>query len=299
MNPERAQKLLNQTENTRLEYKEAAEALPKNLFETICAMLNREGGDILLGVNDQGQVTGVAESSLRAMVDDLVNLSNNPQKLDPPHILFPQTYQIEGKTVIHIQVPSSSQVHRSAGVVYDRSNDGDFRVQQPAQIAEIHNRKRVHYTENIVYQGLRISDFKEELFPKIRNLISSHHAGHPWLTLTNEQLLERAGLWRRDPQTQTEGYTLAAALLLGKDEVIQSILPYYKIDALVRREDLYRYDDRHYIQTNLIDAYDLLMDFVAKHLPDPFYLEGAQRVSLRSKIFREVVANLHTTRHFR
>lgn len=298
MSLERAITLLNQTENIRLEFKESATDLPKNLFETICAMLNRDGGDILLGVNDHGQVTGVVESSLRAMVDNLVNLSNNPQKLDPPHILFPQTYHIEGKTIVHIQVPSSSEVHRSAGVVYDRSNDGDFRLQQPAQIAGIYNRKRAHYTENTVYPGLRISDFKEELFPKIRNLISSNHLNHPWLTLTNEQLLERAGLWKRDLQSQTEGYTLAAALLLGKDEVIQSILPFYKIDALVRREDVFRYDDRLYIQSNLIDAYDLLLDFVAKHLPDPFYLEGAQRVSLRSKIFREVIANLIVHREY-
>jgi ATP-dependent DNA helicase RecG len=145
---------------------------------------------------------------------------------------------------------------------------------------------------------LRISDFKEELFPKIRNLISSNHINHPWLNLTNEQLLERAGLWKRDLQAHTEGYTLTAALLLGKDEVIQSILPFYKIDALVRREDVYRYDDRLYIQSNLIDAYDLLMDFVANHLPDPFYLEDDQRVSLRSKIFREIIANLIVHREY-
>lgn len=34
------------------------------------------------------------------------------------------------------------------------------------------------------------------------------------------------------------------------------------------------------------------MGFVAKHLPDKFYLEDDQRISLRTKIFREVVANL-------
>lgn len=132
MSKERAMRLLSLGESIRLEYKEAANDLPRNLFETICAMLNREGGDILLGVNDDGQVTGVAEASLRAMVDNLVNLSNNPQKLDPPHILYPQIYEVAGKTIVHAQVPASSQVHRSAGVVYDRSNDGDFRVHQPA-----------------------------------------------------------------------------------------------------------------------------------------------------------------------
>ena len=40
------------------------------------------------------------------------------------------------------------------------------------------------------------------------------------------------------------------------------------------------------------------MDFVEKHLPDKFYLQGDQRVSLRSKIFREVIANLIVHREY-
>ena len=40
------------------------------------------------------------------------------------------------------------------------------------------------------------------------------------------------------------------------------------------------------------------MDFVAKHLSDPFYLDGIQRVSLRDKIFREIVANLLVHREY-
>jgi ATP-dependent DNA helicase RecG len=75
-------------------------------------------------------------------------------------------------------------------------------------------------------------------------------------------------------------------------------LPHYNIDALVRVHDIYRYDDREHIQTNLIDAYDKLMDFIAKHLPDRFYMIGDQRVSLRSKIFREIVGNLIVHREY-
>ena len=67
---------------------------------------------------------------------------------------------------------------------------------------------------------------------------------------------------------------------------------------MVRRENLDRYDDRLNIRVNLIEAYDLLMDFVAKHLSDPFYLDGIQRVSLRDKIFREIVANLLVHREY-
>jgi ATP-dependent DNA helicase RecG len=47
------------------------------------------------------------------MVADLVSLSNTPQKPDPPFILFPQLYDINGRKVIHIQVPAHSQVHKN------------------------------------------------------------------------------------------------------------------------------------------------------------------------------------------
>ena len=68
--------------------------------------------------------------------------------------------------------------------------------------------------------------------------------------------------------------------MFGKDETIQSAIPHYKIDALLRRLDLDRYDDRENIRCNLTDAYDKLMNFVAKHLPDKFYLEGDQRIQI-------------------
>jgi ATP-dependent DNA helicase RecG len=40
------------------------------------------------------------------------------------------------------------------------------------------------------------------------------------------------------------------------------------------------------------------MNFIAKHLPDPFYLEGDIRISLREKIFREVISNLLIHREY-
>jgi len=136
------------------------------------------------------------------------------------------------------------------------------------------------------------------LLDKARRLIRAMTPKHPWLPLSDEELLHKAGFWRSDPLTGRKGYTLAAGLMFGKEEAIQQLVPHYKIDALVRRENLDRYDDRLNIRVNLIDAYGLLMDFVAKHLSDPFYLDGIQRVSLRDKIFREIVANLLVHREY-
>ena len=112
------------------------------------------------------------------------------------------------------------------------------------------------------------------------------------------ELLKSAGLYLKDLQSGKEGITLAGILLFGSDELILNALPHFKTDAILRREDTDRYDDGDDIRTNLIDSYERLMQFIAKHLNDKFYLEKDQRISLRDKIFREVVSNILIHREF-
>ena len=88
---------------------------------------------------------------------------------------------------------------------------------------------------------------------------------HPWAEISNEDLLKSAGLFKKDMQTGKEGYTLAAVLLLGKDELIMNVLSHHKTDAILRISNTDRYDDRDDIRLNLIDSYDRLMNFVSKH----------------------------------
>ena len=55
---------------------------------------------------------------------------------------------------------------------------------------------------------------------------------------------KQANLYRIDLSTGEEGFTLAALMLFGRDEIIQSALPYSKVDCVVRRVNTDRYDDR-------------------------------------------------------
>lgn len=116
--------------------------------------------------------------------------------------------------------------------------------------------------------------------------------------MENLELLKSAGLYLRDPNTGKEGITLGGILIFGKEELIHAALPHHRTDAILRRENLDRYDDRDDIRVNLIHSYERLMQFIAKHLNDKFYLEGDQRISLRDKIFRETISNLLIHREF-
>ena len=95
-----------------------------------------------------------------------------------------------------------------------------------------------------------------------------------------------------------EGYNLAGVLLLGKDEVINSCCPGYVTDALCSVENMDRYDDRLLATTNLIETYDLLMEFVAKHTSDKFYLINNVNTRIRNLIAREVIGNILVHRDY-
>lgn len=126
--------------------------------------------------------------------------------------------------------------------------------------------------------------------------INNEH--HPWVDMTDEEMLRSCGLILEDPETNKEGITLAEILLFGTDNRIMSVLPRHKTDSIFRVFNVDRFDDRDVVVTNLIESYDRLMDFGKKHLNDVFTLDGIQRVSARDKILREIISNLLMHRDF-
>lgn len=132
-----------------------------------------------------------------------------------------------------------------------------------------------------------------DLLPKLR-IMAENQSGrqrHPWSSMTDDELLKSARLYTIDRVTGEQGFNLAAVMLMGKDDLILDVVPAYVTDALLRRVNVDRYDDREIIQTNLIESYERLMEFGRKHLPDKFFLEDDQRKSLRNIITREMIAN--------
>ena len=78
MNKEKIKNIIKKGEGLTVEFKKAEKQLPNNLFETVCAFLNRSGGNILLGVDDAGTILGVEKKSADLLCKQIANLSNNP-----------------------------------------------------------------------------------------------------------------------------------------------------------------------------------------------------------------------------
>lgn len=291
--------LIHQGEGTKIEFKTSKEALNQDAFDSICGFLNRNGGHLILGVKDNGEIQGVNEDKVSRIIDTIITNANNPQKLDPPYYLSPKVIKTNNKQIISVYVPESSQVHKTAGRIFDRNEDGDYDItRQQNSVAQLYLRKQNAYTENKVYPYLSLNELKPELFNKVRGLLRSQHPNHIWLSLNDEALLRSAGLYKRNMDTGEEGYTLAAALLFGTDTTIQNILPHHKIDAICRIINKERYDDRQDIRTNLIETYEQLNAFISKHLPEKFHIINGQRINIREHLFREIIGNLIVHQEF-
>ena len=89
--------LINSGESTIVEYKIAKKELPDSLFETVCSMLNRNGGHIFLGVKDDGTITGIYKDYVKQMKRDFANLCNNPEKIYPTAHLEIKEYMFKIK----------------------------------------------------------------------------------------------------------------------------------------------------------------------------------------------------------
>ncbi len=50
---------MNKKEKETTEFKKAEYSLPDSLFKSACAMINRNGGHIFLGLADYGTILGV------------------------------------------------------------------------------------------------------------------------------------------------------------------------------------------------------------------------------------------------
>jgi ATP-dependent DNA helicase RecG len=291
--------LLAEGEGMTVEFKECVNGLNNSVWETVCSFSNRYGGHLILGIKDDGTPIGVNRNAAQSMKKNFINTLNNPQKVSPSLMLEFEEVELDGKLLLYVYVPVSSQVQLCSGKIYDRNGDADVDVTKSTDIAaHLYGRKSSMFTEREVFPFVTEKELRLDMMPRVRQMALSHRPEHPWENQSDMEILKGAGLYEEDWRTGKKGFNLAAVLLLGRDDVIQSCAPGCVTDALLRVENTDRYDDRLIVETNLIEAHDKLMEFIAKHTKDKFFLIGDQRVSVRTWIARELVGNTLAHREY-
>ena len=146
MDSKEIKQLIQNGEKIDVEFKESKNALTKDVFDTVCSFNNRNGGHILLGVNDKREIVGVSEDKVDKVIKEFTTAINNPQKMYPPLYLLPEVFDIDEKKVIYIKVPEGYQVCRHNGRIWDRSYEGDINITDHSELVyKLYARKQGSY----------------------------------------------------------------------------------------------------------------------------------------------------------
>ena len=169
---------------------------------------------------------GIDPDALPRVRKDFVTAINNPQKLTPPTYLSITEDELDGKKLLRIYVPESSQVHRCNGRIYDRNEDGDFDItDQTVQVAQLYQRKQAVYSENRVYSWIQPANLRKDLLERCRNYLRINRKDHPWAELKDVDLPKSSQLFQTDPESGKPGVTLAGVMLFGTDQIILQVCP--------------------------------------------------------------------------
>ena len=128
MTSKEIKQLIQDGEKIDVEFKESRTALNKDVYNSVCSFNNRNGGHILLGVNNKKQIVGVEEDKVEKIIKEFITSVNNPQKINPSLYLVPTPVDIDGKIVIYIRIPEGYQVCRHNNKIFDRSYEGDINI---------------------------------------------------------------------------------------------------------------------------------------------------------------------------
>lgn len=120
-----------QGENSTTEFKERCD---QETIETAAAFANTNGGSILIGVSDKKEIRGI--TLCKETLTDITNRIS--QAIDPRVVMELESANIEGKSVLLVQITESQIKPVSVkGTCYKRVGNSN-RVMSPQEIAQMH-----------------------------------------------------------------------------------------------------------------------------------------------------------------
>lgn len=285
--------LINRGNDEQNQIFETKSKLLSDFYTTICAFLNTEGGEIIIVDSFENGVIGLSDTDLNILYEKIKVGLENHINISPKIRLTIKVLNFYDEKILYIKVPIGQGVFTCRGgkSIYERRGATNYLLTNISDQLRVQENKQIHYPDIKIIKYLNETHFNLDIYNKALNLIAQTKASHPWLKMDFEQVMKSSGLWRVDLYTRESGYTIAAALLFGKDEVISTIFPSFRIDALREKEGYEGYYDRDTFTTNIIDCYFRLMSFVGKHLPDFFFVKDSPKISIRDQIYREVFIN--------
>lgn len=227
--------LIQQKESLTLEFKSDKKKLPdKDIAAAVVSLANTEGGILLLGVEDDGTITGLHPSH--------VNTSGLPamiaNKTNPSLSVVVENIQIEKKRIAKIMVGKSTQlVSTSDGLLQRRR----LKIDGTPEAVPFYPHEFIQRQSSLGLMdpsAMPMTDIAvDQLDPlqrlRIRNAIKKYGGEMPLMALADDELDGALGLCREIDGIRRP--TLAGLLLLGTEDLIRAHIPAYEVAFQVLR----------------------------------------------------------------
>lgn len=300
MEARRLRELIRQGEGFEVEFKSDRGPLSDaELLETVICLANARGGVLLVGVEDNGVVTGLHESH-RTNPDQLAAFI--AARTQPPLSVRVSFEVLGGQPIAVIEVPQASQpVATSDGRLVIRYLDVHGRpgcrplypYELPAWRAD---RGFFDYTAQPV-EGARWQDLDPLEFERLRRLVQEYRGDAQLLALDDRQLAVALNLISDRGGRPVP--TVAGLLLVGREEALRNFLPAHEVafQVLERREvrlnEFYRWP--------LLRIFERVMEAFSVRNEERELMVGLFRVGVPAydpRAFREAVNNALTHRDY-
>ena len=289
--------LFPDNESVDLEYKSAANGFPNSFWSTYSAFANTQGGVVVMGVREKKgsfQIEGLDVEQIKnykkLFWDEVNNLTRvNRNLLKDGDI---KEISLQGKRILAFNIPGAQREEKPIyltrnpfGNTYKRNYEGDYKCSDEEVRRMLADADRNLHHDSRILENYTIEDIDIDSIRKYRQVFSSDKPTHPWLVLSDLELLRQLGGYRRDRVSKKEGFTLAGILMFGKSlsiadqEAAPNFFPDYR-EALSDDPDL-RWTDRIYPdgtwEANLFQFYMRVWPIISGKLPRPFALEDGRR----------------------
>jgi ATP-dependent DNA helicase RecG len=270
----------------------------KDLAAAVVCLANTEGGDIYLGVEKDGQVTGLHQEhqNLAGLTAMIANRTN------PPLSIRLEAIDIQGKRIARLMVPKSRRlVSTSEGLLQRRRLMADGTPEcVPFYPHEFFQRESdlglLDYSAMTVTRTTP-ADIDPLERQRLRQMIERYGGDRSLLALSDAELDGALGFVRNLDGGST--LTVAGLLIVGKENVIQERIPTHEVAFQLLEGTKVRVND--FYRTPLLKTFERIHEQFTSRVSEEEVQVGLFRVPVPTfdkRSFREALVNALTHRDY-
>ncbi len=268
-------KRLQDIEWEDFEVKEAAWALPKNIWDTVSAFSNTAGGWIVLGVKQSGKKFEIEGVLNPEKIEQDFTTTLRSDKFNVKITCASKKYNFDDKILILFYIPISDNkpvYYGSPDNTFIRSASGDQRATKEEVDSMYRNRSFGTLTERSIPNS-DMSWIDKNSLIQYREYIQRNNPEHVYNKLSESELLNKLRV------IVYGNVTYSGLLFLGNNDRIQSVINDFRIDYFEVPGTSYsdassRYTFRLGEHENLWQYYFAIFNRLARQIDIPFKLQS-------------------------